>query len=381
MKAFKRYNPQSSSSSGLLLETIVSLPEVANNDYNNNDDDEIVGILNKIKYISSDSPYIKDDRKIYNDSTYTDNDDSTVNTINSYHSNYSHYRDANPARYKAIHYMRKGDYRVALQLLDTIDDDYDYKLLCYRSICYSHLNHHDKAYEIAVQCINVINDQDKYPNVTIFLQLAKCQYNKKLYKDAIITLLKAHQANERSFIESDNNAAGNNRVKINDMIRKTKTEMRIDQEKNDPISKYSLPIIEYSKKHSSRIGNGNSNNNSPITVGSSSLQSSLGSSPNTTISSISYDSQDSFQQTSHPKPSSHNKNDNKNNKNTKKKKTKVLLPLIQPKIKSQFPKYKKGTTLRAVIELEKERKQELFRMNNKKSESISYFVNLLGTLS
>ena len=371
MKAFKRYNPQSSGSSGLYL------PEVANNDDNNDndhDDDEIVGILNKMKYISSDSPYIND-RKIYNDSSYTDNDDSTVNTVNSYHSNYSHYRDANPARYKAIHYMRKGEYRVALQLLDTVDDDYDndYKLLYYRSICYSNLKHHDKAYEIAVQCINLINDQDKYPNVTIFLQLAKCQYNKKLYKDAIITLLKAHQANEKSFIESDNNNAGNNRVKINDMIRKTKTEMRIDQEKNDPISKYSLPIIEYSKKHSSRIGNGSSNNNSPITVGSSS-------SPNTTISSISFDSHDSFQQTARPNPSQ-NKNDNKNNKNTKKKKTKVLLPLIQPKIKSQFPKYKKGTTLRAVIELEKERKQELFRMNNKKSESISYFVNLLGTLS
>jgi len=380
MKAYKRYNPQSSSSSssGLLLETIV----IPDNDDNDDNDNEIVGILNNMKYISSDSPYIKDDRKIYND-TYTDNDDSTVNTVNSYHSNYSsHYRDANPNRYKAIHYMRKGDYRVALQLFDTIDDDYDndYKLLCYRSICYSHLKHHDKAYDMAVQCINIISDQDKYPNVTILLQLAKCQYNKKLYKDAIITLLKAHQENERSFIDSDSNNAGNYRVKINDMIRKTKTEMRIDQEKNDPAIKYSLPIIEYSKKHSSRIGNGNSNNSSPITVGSS-LQSSLGSSPNTTISSISYDSQDSFQETSRPKLSSQNKNDNKNNKNTKKKKTKVILPLIQPKIKSQFPKYKKGTTLRAVIELEKERKQELFRMNNKKSENISYFVNLLGTLS
>ena len=387
MKSYKRYLHQSNSN--------------INNNINNDNvnDDEIVEILSKMNYNIDSSPnssYGKTINSIYYDnssssSINTDNDDNTIVTINSYNSNNSHSRSSSINRSTAVNLIRQKDYRGAVELLDIAinnnDDDDDYKLLYYRSICYSNMNMHNNAYD---DTINIINSNDKYPPVTVLLQLAKCQSNLKMYKDAIITLLRAHQENERqlmlSNIDNDNCSFGNQKIKINDMIRKTKLEMKEYQAKNDPIAKYSLPIIEYNKKlrhsngHTNSISRINSNSNSPMTIESVGSQSS----PNTTVSSISYDAYDSEYQTYNPQTSSKTGATNRTSKNRlsrdKKNKTKIVLPPVKPKIKSQFPKYKPGLTLRAVIEKEKERKQEIFKMNQKASEKISFFVNLLGSI-
>ena len=234
--------------------------------------------------------------------------------------------------------------------------------------------------------IDIIESKDKYPSVKQLLQLAKCQAFMKLYNDAILTLLRAHQENERGFqlnqIANNNDSSniGNYKIKINDMLRKFKKDMRDYDEKNSPITKEILPIIEY-KKPKNKINN----TLSPCTVGS--IVSTRGS-PNTTVSSVSNDSYDSSdfnpntstslqEETSNSNCNSKAKNSKVKN-GTKKTKTTILLPSLKPKVKINFPKYKAGVQLRAVIERERERSQEIFKESRKASESTCLLLNSLG---
>jgi len=394
-KAFKRYCKESLSKS------------ICNNDSLNNEINDIINQMN-YKYVDNNKSnnnkskkFISIDNNNCNNSIYTDNDDN--NTINSYNSHLSSTNSSDLNKIKVIKMMKNGDYKQALNLLDNIikaDNHYiDYKLIYYKSVCLLNLKLYNLALDEITLSINIIESEDKYPTVKLLLQLAKCQSFMKLYNEAILTLLRAHQENERGFqrnqltnIGNENNNLGNYKIKINDMIRKVKRDMRDYFEKNDPVAKEILPIIEYRKQKNNK-NKINNNCISPSSIGSYGSRSS----PNTTVSSISYDSYDSSNfNNSRPNSSplslgeetndknNHNNNDN-NKKNSKvknnKSKTILLLPsLNQPKIKSNFPKYKPGIKLRAVVEQEKESKQELFKKNRKAAEHISYFVNLLGNL-
>lgn len=399
-RAFKRYFKE-------------PLSKSLSNDISNTCNNEINNIISKINYKFVDNNInsisgkkfisIDNGNNSSNNSIYTDNDDNnTIVTINSYNSHHSNNNNnlRDPNKFKAIQMMKIGDYKQALNLLDNIvksDNHYiDYKLIYYKSVCLSNLKIYNHALDEITLSINIIESEDKQPNVKLLLQLAKCQSYMKLYNEAILTLLRAHQENERGFqrnqltnISNDNNNIGNYKIKINDMLRKVKRDMRDYSEKKNPLTKEILPIIEYRNKQNKKINATCISPSSIASIGSSRT------SPNTTVSSISYDSYDSS--SSRPNSSTLsldeeriNKNDVNNSNNNKKKNFKLknsqnrtkttLLPSLTPKIKSNFPKYKAGLKLRAVIEQEKESKQELFKKNRKAAENISYFVNLLGTL-